>query len=65
MTRSTRTVSRQMNLSLLEASTATLIAGDQQKELTLALMELLINAAQGNLEVQANGGEDEPSQTDN
>ena len=53
-----------MNLSLLDDPRTTAISGDRQKELTLALMELLINASQENLEAQVNGGENEPPQAD-
>ena len=55
MKRSAMPLNRQMNPPLLEAPATTAASGDQQKELTLALMELLINAAQGGLETQANG----------
>ena len=47
-----------MNLPLVNVPPAA-IPDDQQKELTIALMELLINAAQGKIEQQENGGEDE------
>ena len=57
MKRSAMPLNRQMNLSLLDAPAIT--AGDQQKELTLALVELLINAAQSSLETQLSGGDDE------
>jgi hypothetical protein len=57
MKRSALPFNRQMNLSLLDAPAIT--AGDKQKELTLALMELLINAAQSSLETQPSGGDDE------
>jgi len=49
----------QMNLPLLNAP-ATEVPDHKQKELTLTLMELLINAARENKIVpRANGGEDE------
>ena len=48
----------QLNLSLLNAS-ATAVPDDKQRELTLALAELLISAAGEGVEPQANGGEDE------
>ncbi len=48
----------QMNLPLVNAP-PTAIPDDQQKELTIALMELLINAAEGKIEQQENGGQDE------
>ena len=57
---SAKPLNLQMNLSLLSAS-ATAVPDDKQGELTLALMELLINAAQENVEPQlANGGKNEP-----
>jgi hypothetical protein len=59
MKRSAPLLDRQMNLSLLDAP-ATPGAPDNQRELTLALMELLLNAAQESREAQANGEEDEP-----
>jgi hypothetical protein len=34
-------------------------SGDDQKELTIALVELLIHAAQGELKVRADGGDNE------
>ena len=50
--------SLQLNLSLLNA-TPSVIPGDKQKELTLALVELLSNAAAEGVQPQANGGDDE------
>jgi hypothetical protein len=47
--------SLQLNLSLLNA-TASVIPGDKQKELTLALVELLRSAAAESVHSQANGG---------
>jgi len=50
---------RQMNLPLFNAPTTT-VPNHKQKELTLTLMELLINAARANnLMLPANGGGDE------
>jgi hypothetical protein len=48
----------QLNLSLLNVS-ATAIPDGKQRELTLALVELLIGAAGEDDEPPANGGEDE------
>lgn len=48
----------QLNLSLLNAPTAA-IPGEKQKELTLALVELLISAVGESLKPQAEGGESE------
>ena len=58
MKRSARPLSPQMNLPIVNVPPAA-IPDDQQKELTIALMELFINAAQGKIEQQENGGEDE------
>jgi hypothetical protein len=59
MKRSAMPLQRQMNLSLLDPPATTAVPGDQQKELALALVELLINAAQGSPEKQANGKDHE------
>jgi hypothetical protein len=59
MKRSAPLLDRQMNLSLLDAP-APLGAPGNQRELTLALVELLLNAAQEGRETQVNGEEDEP-----
>ena len=49
----------QMNLPLLNAP-ATAVPDHKQKEITLTLIELLINAARENkIAPRANGGEDE------
>lgn len=60
MRRSATPLDRQMNLSLLDV--APLGACDQQRELTLALVELLINAVQRGPEKRADGDENESSQ---
>jgi hypothetical protein len=60
MRRSATPLDRQMNLSFLDA--LPLRACDQQKELTLALVELLMNAAQKSPETRADGDENESSQ---
>jgi hypothetical protein len=60
MKRSEKPLNLQMNLSLLSVS-ATAVPDDKQRELTLALMELLIKAAQKPSEpLHTNGGENEP-----
>jgi hypothetical protein len=51
-------LSLQLNLSLRNA-TVSVIPGDKQKELTLALVELLSSAAAEGVQPQANGGDDE------
>jgi hypothetical protein len=48
----------QLHLPLLTASKAA-ISDDKQRELAVALVELLISAAQENEEAQTNGGGDE------
>ena len=47
----------QLNLPLLESSVTAVAPNDEQKELTVALVELLIRAAQGDLETQPDGGD--------
>ncbi len=47
----------QLNLSLLSTSTA--VPDSKQKELALALVELLISAAGAAVDPQHNGGQDE------
>jgi len=58
MKRSAMPPQRQMNLSLLDAPATTAVP-DQQKELALALVELLVSAAQGSLEKRSNGEDNE------
>jgi hypothetical protein len=58
MKRSAKPLYPQMNLPIVNVP-PTAIPEDQQKELTIALMELLINAAVGKIEQQGNGEEDE------
>ena len=59
MKRSAKHLKPQMNLPLLNAPAAT-VPNHKQKELTLTLMELLINAAiENNLAPLANGEKDE------
>ena len=48
----------QLHLPLLTASKAA-ISDDKQRELAVALVELLISAAQENEETKTNGGGDE------
>jgi hypothetical protein len=57
MKRSATAPNKQLNLPLLDAPTVA--AGDEQKELTVALVELLIHAAQGELKIQPDGGDHE------
>jgi hypothetical protein len=56
MKRSAKPCNLQMNLPLLNVP-ATAVPNNQQKELTVALMELLINAARENIEPQSQGGD--------
>ena len=46
----------QLNLPLLDSQVTAVASSDEQKELTVALVELLIHAAQGGLETQPDGG---------
>jgi hypothetical protein len=61
MKRSAKPFHMQMNLALFNVP-ATATPDEQPNELTIALMELLINAAEAKGEQPENGGEDE-SQT--
>ena len=58
MKKSAKRLSGQMNLSLLNPPT-TIIPDSKQGELTLALVELLISAAQENAKQESQGGRDE------
>lgn len=58
MKRSHKPLDLQMNLSLLGIP-ATTVADDRRRELSQALMELLISALREDVEKQNNGGEDE------
>jgi len=58
MKRSVKPFNLQMNLPLLHVP-ATAVPNNQQKELTVALMELLVNAARENIKPQSNGGDHE------
>jgi hypothetical protein len=58
MKRSAKPLYPQMNLSLCNLP-ATATPDEQQNELTMALMELLISAAEAKSEQPGNGGEDE------
>jgi hypothetical protein len=59
MKRPAKLLNPQMNLPLLNAP-ETAVPDHKQKELTLTLMELLINAArENNIVPRANGGRDE------
>ena len=59
MKRSSKLIAQQFNLSLLSAAPI-LISQDKQKELKLALMELLTDAVcPSQKEGEARGGEDE------
>ncbi|HEX9284358.1 MAG TPA: hypothetical protein VF879_01710 [Nitrospirales bacterium] len=49
----------QMNLPLLNPPPATIVPDGKQEELTLALTELLISAAQENAELESKGGRNE------
>ena len=59
MKRSAKPLCPQMNLPLGTMS-ATENLDDQQQDLILALMELLVSAAEEKNERPGNGGEDEP-----
>lgn len=54
---------QQMNLPLLPIRTLPAVPDDRQKELTLALMELLIAAALETIDAPSHGGNDDASET--
>ena len=58
MKRSAKSLFPQMSLQLLNVP-ATATPDEQQNELTIALVELLISAAETENEQSGNGGEDE------
>jgi hypothetical protein len=58
MRRPAKRLGLQMNLTLLNPP-ATIVPDGKQEELTLALTELLINAAQENAELESEGGRNE------
>jgi hypothetical protein len=59
MKQPTKLPSRQFNLPLLDLP-ALAVPQEKQRELALALVELLIDAARPQAEFQVNGGGDEP-----
>ena len=59
MKQSAMPLKRQLNLPLLDNPVTTVASSNEQKELTVALVELLIQAAQGDLEMQPDGGDNE------
>ncbi len=59
MKQPTKSPSRQFNLPLLDLP-ALAVPQDKQRELALALVELLIDAARPHAQFQVNGGGDEP-----
>ena len=59
MKRSAMPLNGQLNLPLLDNPATTVASSDEQKELTVALVELLIQAAQGDLEMHPDGGDNE------
>jgi len=63
MTQSAKRRHEQMNLPLLPIRALPVVPGDRQKELTLALMELLIAAACETIDAPSHGGNDDASET--
>ncbi len=59
MKRRAKQLGPQMNLALFNNSPATMIPEGKQEELTLALMEMLISAAEGNSQLESKGEKDE------
>jgi hypothetical protein len=63
MKKSAKKIRAQLNLPLLDAAVGTSLPDDKQKELTRALMELLLHLAQEDFRITREGGEDdEPPQ---
>ena len=63
MKKSAKSVREQINLPLLDLAVSPGIPADKQKELTRALMELLLHVAQKDFSTPSDGGEhDEPPQ---
>ena len=63
MKRSARRRKQQMNLPLLTGHDRTVVSSHQQRELTLALVELLLDAPQRALDAPGDGGDDDASET--
>jgi hypothetical protein len=63
MPRSAKRRHQQMNLPLLTARNRPVVSGDQQKELTLTLVELLISAAHNRFDASDEEGDDDVSET--
>jgi len=59
MKRYAKRLGPQMKLALLNNPPATMIPDGKQEELTLALMELLIHAAEENAKLETKGEKDE------
>jgi len=59
MKRYAKRLGPQMKLALFNNSPATMIPDGKQEELTLALMELLIHAAEENAKLETKGEKDE------
>ena len=63
MKKFTQKIREQLHLPLLDVAVSTGIPADKQKELTRALMELLLHVAQEDFRIPTEGGEDdEPPQ---
>jgi hypothetical protein len=62
MKRSATPLKGQLNLPLLNAPVTTVASSDEQRELTIALVELLIHAAQGDRKMQPEGGDNDSSE---
>jgi hypothetical protein len=61
MKRSATPPNGQLNLGLLETPVIAAVSSEEQKELTTALVELLLHAAHRDLETRPEGGESESS----
>ena len=63
MQRSAKRLHPQMNLPLLTVGDRPVVSGDQQKELTLMLVELLVSAAHKTFDAPGQEGDDDISET--
>ena len=59
MKRSAKRLDPQLNLPLLTVHAHPVVSADQQKELTLTLVELLVNAAHKTFDAPGPGGDDD------
>jgi len=63
MKRSAKGPKHQMNLPLLTGHDRAVVSSHQHKELTVALVDLLLHAAQTTLDAPGDGGGDDAAET--